>query len=75
MPLRRSNTLLSEMWTTMKNTARWQLTSSVLHGFIGGLQRAIGYAEDLNKTLTDIRIVAPEKSMEDMYKFAALANK
>ena len=74
MPLRRSNTLLGELWTTMKNTARWQLTSSVLHGFMGGIQSAIGYAQDLNKTLTDIRIVAPEKSMEDMYKFAKLAN-
>ena len=75
IPLRKVNGLLSEMWTTMKNTARWQLTSSVLHGFIGGLQSAVGYAKDLNKTLTDIRIVAPEKSMEDMYKFSKLANK
>ena len=71
----RSNGLLSEMWTTMKNTARWQITSSALHSFIGGLQSAIGYAKDLNRTLTDIRIVAPEKSMEDMAKFADLANK
>lgn len=75
MPMRRANGLLNEMWTTMKNTARWQLTSSMIHGFMGGLQKAVGYAKDLNKTLTDIRIVAPEKSMEDMYQFAALANK
>lgn len=75
IPLRKVNGLLSEMWTTMKNTARWQLTSSVLHGFIGGLQSAVGYAKDLNKTLTDIRIVAPEKSMEDMARFSKIANK
>lgn len=75
MPMRRANGLLSEMWTTMKNTARWQLTSSVLHGFIGGLSSAVGYAKDLNKTLTDIRIVAPEKSMEDMARFSKIANK
>ena len=59
----------------MKNTVRWQLTSSALHSFIGGLQQAYGYAKDLNKALTDIRIVAPEKTMEDMADFAQVANR
>jgi hypothetical protein len=44
VPIKRSNALLSEMWTTMKNTARWQLSSSVLHGFMGAIQSAYGYA-------------------------------
>ena len=72
---RKANSVLSEMWTTMKNTVRWQLTSSALHSFIGGLQQAYGYAKDLNKALTDIRIVAPEKTMEDMADFAQVANR
>lgn len=72
--MKQANTMLSEMWTTMKNTVRWQLTSSTLHSFIGGLHEAYGYAKNLNKTLTDIRIVAPEKTMEDMAKFSKLAN-
>ncbi|MGM9964993.1 MAG: phage tail tape measure protein [Bacilli bacterium] len=59
----------------MKNTLRWQLTSSALHSFIGGLEQAYGYAQDLNKSLTDIRIVAPEKSLGDMADFAKVANK
>lgn len=71
---KKANGILSEMWTTMKNTVRWQLTSSALHSFIGGLQQAYGYAKDLNKALTDIRIVAPEKTMEDMADFAQVAN-
>ena len=72
---KKANGILSEMWTTMKNTVRWQLTSSALHSFIGGLQQAYGYAKDLNKALTDIRIVAPEKTMEDMADFAQVANR
>ena len=72
--IQKANTVLSEMWTTMKNTVRWQLTSSALHSFIGGLHEAYSYAQHLNKTLTDIRIVAPEKGIEDMAKFSKLAN-
>jgi len=34
-PLRRTSKLMDELWITMKNTMRWQLTSSVLHGFVG----------------------------------------
>ena len=71
----KANGLMSELWTTMKNTLRWQLTSSALHSFIGGLEQAYGYAKDLNKSLTDIRIVAPEKSLGDMADFAKVANK
>lgn len=62
-----------ELWVTMKNTMRWQLTSSALHGFIGGIQSAYGYAQDLNKSLTDIRIVSGQ-SAEQMGEFAQQAN-
>jgi hypothetical protein len=44
IPIRRSNAALTEMWTTLKNTARWQLSSSVLHGFMGAVSSAYGYA-------------------------------
>ena len=30
VPLKRTNGLISELWTTLKNTARWQLASSIL---------------------------------------------
>jgi hypothetical protein len=35
--MKRANQALNEMWTTMKNTARWQLSSSILHGFMGAV--------------------------------------
>ena len=74
LPLRRTNTLMNELWVTMKNTMRWQLTSSVLHGFIGSLEQAYGYSKNLDRSLNEIRIVS-EKSAEDMARFAEQANK
>lgn len=73
IPLKRSNALLAEFGTTIKNTARWQLSSSILHGFIGSLESAYGYAEDLNKSLNEIRIVSGQ-SADQMAKFAKQAN-
>ena len=74
LPLRRTNKLFDQLWVTMKNTMRWQLTSSVLHGFVGVLEQAYNYSKDLNRSLNEIRIVS-EKSADDMSKFAEQANK
>ena len=74
MPLKRTNKLLDSLWVTMKNTMRWQLTSSVLHGFVGALEQAYGYSKNLDRSLNEIRIVS-EKSADDMSKFAEQANK
>lgn len=74
LPLRRTNALMNELWVTMKNTMRWQLTSSVLHGFVGSLKQAYGYSKNLDRSLNEIRIVS-EKSAEDMARFAEQANK
>ena len=72
-PLIRTSSLMDQLWITMKNTMRWQITSSALQGFIGSLQTAYGYAQDLNESLTNIRIVT-ERSAEDMANFAKQAN-
>lgn len=37
IPMRRTNALVKEFATTLANTARWQLSSTVLHGFMGAL--------------------------------------
>ena len=74
MPLRRSNELIDKLWITMKNTVRWQITSGFLTGFTGAISDAFRYAEDLNESLNNIRIVTG-KSTEDMAKFAKQANK
>ena len=74
MPLKRTNKLFDSLWMTMKNTMRWQLTSSALHGFVGTLEKAYGYAKDLNESLNNIRIVT-NKSSDDMAVFAEQANR
>lgn len=74
LPLKRTNKLFDQLWVTMKNTMRWQLTSSVLHGFVGSLEQAYGYAKNLDSSLNNIRIVSG-KSAEDMSRFAEQANK
>ena len=72
--LNRTKGLVDELWVTLKNTARWQLSSSMLHGFMGAIQSAYGYAQDLNRSLNDIRIVTGQ-SIDQMDKFAEKANK
>ena len=74
IPIRRSNAALTEMWATLKNTARWQISSSILHGFMGAVQSAYGYAQDLNESLNNIRIVT-NKNIDEMAEFAEQANK
>ena len=73
-PMFRVNTKLTQMLTTLKNTARWQISSSILHGFMGTIQHAYGYAQDLNESLNNIRIVTGQ-SVDQMAKFAEQANK
>jgi len=74
VPLRKTNALLDQFKTTLVNTARWQISSSILHGFMGALQGAYGYAQDLNQSLNNIRIVTGA-SVEEMSAFADRANK
>ena len=72
--LKSANGVLSQFATTLKNTARWQISSSILHGFMGSLQSAYGYAQDLNQSLNNIRIVTGA-STDEMASFAVQANK
>lgn len=65
---------LNSLLTTLQNTARWQISSSILHGFMSTIQGAYTYAQKLNKSLTDIQIVT-ESSAEKMAQFAKEANK
>ena len=62
------------LWTTLKNTARWQISSAALTGLISGISSAIRYVKDLNKSLTDIRIVSGD-SADEMARFAKEANR
>lgn len=68
------NRHMQALWTTMKNTMKWQISSFALTGLISGITKAIGFTKELNKNLNDIRIVTGA-SAEAMDKFANKANK
>lgn len=73
-PIFRVNSKIKELGVSLANTARWQLSSSIVHGLIGGMQKAYYYAQSLNRSLNDIRIVTGY-SAEQMKDFALEANK
>ena len=56
-----------------KRTIGWQLSSSAIHGVMSTYSQAIGYAKELNRSLTDIRIVTGQ-SQAQMAQFAKTAN-
>jgi hypothetical protein len=72
--INQANGMLSQFMTTLKNTARWQISSSILHGFVSAVQSAWGYAKDLDKSLNSIRIVTGYSS-DKIADFAIEANK
>lgn len=73
-PLARVNSKLNDFAVSLKNTAKWQISSSILHGLIGSINSAYSYAQNLNASLNDIRIVTGA-SADEMSKFATAANK
>lgn len=73
-PVARVNAKLTELGTVFKNTLKWQITSSLLHGFMGAVSEALKYTKDLNKSLNDIRRVS-KASADDMEVFATKASK
>ena len=74
IPIRRTNKLLQSMGTSLMNTMKWQISSSVLHGFINSIRSAYGFAQDLNESLNNIRIVTGQ-NVDQMTRFAIEANK
>lgn len=73
IPLKRTSGLLQSFWVSLKNTAKWQISSSIMHGFSGAISKAYGYAQNLNESLNNIRIVTGA-SVDQMAKFAQEAN-
>lgn len=73
IPLKRTNALLNDFAVTMKNTVKWQISSSMVNGFVNSVQSAYNYAQKLDKSLTDIQIVS-EKDANYMASFAEHAN-
>lgn len=74
MPLKRTNSLLAEFAVTLKNTAKWEISSKIMHGFESAISSAYNYAQDLNESLNNIRIVTGYDA-DKMADFAESANK
>ena len=74
VPMLRLSDKVKDLGKTLSNTVKWQISSSVIHGFMGAIQGAYGYAQDLNKSLNNIRIVTSQ-STDQMAAFAEKANK
>ena len=74
MQLKESNKLLDEMATSMANTVKWGITSSIFNQVSNSIQRAYEYAKQLDTSLNDIRIVTGY-SAEQMESFAESANR
>jgi TP901 family phage tail tape measure protein len=73
LQLKQSNKFLDEMATTMTNTVKWGVTSSIFNRITESIQQAYTYTKNLDSSLNDIRIVT-DKSAESMETFAKQAN-
>ena len=73
LQLKESNKLLDSMATSMANTVKWGITSSIFNNITNSIQKAYNYSKQLNTSLNDIRIVT-DKSADSMDKFAVKAN-
>lgn len=74
IPLKRTSSLMKDFANTMKNTVKWQLSSSMMHGFMSAISSAWNYAKDLNESLNNIRIVTGY-NVDQMSAFADQANR
>ena len=72
--LKQTHSLINQMGTTMVNTIKWGIASSVMNTFASSVQNAFTYVENLEKSLTNIRIVTGD-SQEKMDQFADSANR
>lgn len=66
--------ILTKMGTTLANNIRWQLSSAAINAATGSIQEAWHYTKEMDKALTNIRVVTG-KSREEMDSLAKSANK
>ncbi len=72
--LKETHSLINQMGTTMINTVKWGIASSIMNTFTSSVQGAFKYVESLEKSLTNIRIVTGD-SQQKMEQFADSANR
>lgn len=71
--LKQSNALGARLFNTFSNTVRWGITASVFQEMTNSLYNAVNYMGELDKSLTNIRLVTSE-SKDSMREFARYAN-
>ena len=71
--VQRNTTLLTKFASSLKNTFVWMASSTALRAVYGQINSAINYVQDLNKTLTNIRVVTGQ-SIDQVSDFAKQAN-
>ena len=71
--LQQSNKFLNDMATTMANTLKWGVASSILNTMAGSIRDAYSYTKQLDSSLTSIRVVTGD-SADEMNRFAEQAN-
>lgn len=72
--LKETSNLFKDIGTTLKNTIKWNISSSAINTVTGKIQEVYGYVKNLDSSLNDIRIVTGQ-SADQMEKFALKANK
>lgn len=71
--LKQSNKLINDMATTLGNTFRYGISSSIINRLAGSIETAFNYSKKLDTSLNDIRIVTG-LSADNMERFAKQAN-
>ena len=72
--LKETHSVLDKLGETLANTIRWKVASSVIDTVVNKFSAAWNYAQKLDTSLNDIRIVTG-KSADEMDRFAQKANK
>ena len=71
--VKEGNKLLNSMFTSLKNTVTWGISSSIFNNLTSSISQAYGFAQKLDSSLNDIRIVTG-KSATEMKSVAQWAN-
>lgn len=72
-PLRQTSKLMDNLFRTVANSVKWQLSATAIYGIMDSISGAYQYAVDLDTSLNNIRIVSGQ-SAEQMAQFAQYAN-
>lgn len=73
-PLTKTSALVTKLTNSFKQALTYQFNNTAIRALTGAISGAYNYAQDLNESLNNIRIVTGQ-STEQMARFAEKANK